>query len=52
LGAYMRVLPGPGAVAFGGVVILTMFAAMNFDPRLLWDQLERMESPPEKEESP
>lgn len=52
LGAYMRVLPGPGAVAFGGVVILTMFAAMNFDPRLLWDQLERMETPPEKEESP
>ncbi|WAC18715.1 paraquat-inducible protein A [Luteolibacter sp. SL250] len=52
LGAYMRVLPGPGALAFGGVVILTMFAAMNFDPRLLWDQLERMETPPEKEESP
>jgi paraquat-inducible protein A len=52
LGAYMRVLPGPGAVAFGGVVILTMFAAMSFDPRLLWDQLERMETPPEKEESP
>ncbi|MBX3739531.1 MAG: paraquat-inducible protein A [Akkermansiaceae bacterium] len=52
LGAYMRVLPGPGAVAFGGVVVLTMFAAMNFDPRLLWDRLESMEPPPEKEESP
>lgn len=41
LGNYMRVTPGPGALAFAGVVILTMFAAMSFDPRLLWDQLER-----------
>ncbi len=51
LGAYMRVLPGPGAVAFGGVVVLTMFAAMSFDPRLLWDRLELMETPPSTEES-
>lgn len=28
---------GPGAVAFGGVVVITMFAAMAFDPRLIWD---------------
>jgi paraquat-inducible protein A len=28
---------GPGAVAFGAVVVLTMFAAMEFDPRLIWD---------------
>ena len=41
LGNYMTVTPGPGALAFAGVVILTMFAAMSFDPRLLWDQLER-----------
>ncbi len=41
LGNYMRVTPGPGALAFAGVVILTMFAAMSFDPRLLWDQLEK-----------
>lgn len=41
LGNYMRITPGPGAFAFGGVVILTMFAAMSFDPKLLWDQLER-----------
>ena len=41
LGNYMRVTPGPGALAFAGVVILTMFAAMSFDPKLLWDQLER-----------
>jgi len=47
----MTVLPGSGAVAFGGVVILTMLAAMSFDPRLLWDRLEIMESPPQKDES-
>ena len=39
-GAYMNVTPGPGALAFAGVVVLTMFAAMCFDPRLLWDRLE------------
>lgn len=42
LGTYMSISPGPGALAFGGVVVLTMFAAMSFDPRLLWDQLEKM----------
>ena len=28
---------GPGAVAFASVVILTMLAAVTFDPRLIWD---------------
>ncbi|GAB7125841.1 paraquat-inducible protein A [Silvimonas sp. JCM 19000] len=28
---------GPGAIAFGAVVVITMFAAMTFDPRLIWD---------------
>lgn len=28
---------GPGIVAFGAVVVLTMFASMSFDPRLAWD---------------
>lgn len=40
VGTYMSVTPGPGALAFGSVVILTMFAATNFDPRLLWDRLD------------
>jgi paraquat-inducible protein A len=31
---------GPGAIAFGSVVILTMIASMQFDPRLIWDPLE------------
>lgn len=30
---------GPGAAAFGAVVVLTMFAAASFDPRLIWDAL-------------
>jgi paraquat-inducible protein A len=29
--------PGAAALAFAGVVILTMLAAESFDPRLLWD---------------
>jgi paraquat-inducible protein A len=49
LGNYMRVTPGPGALAFAGVVILTMFAAMSFDPKLLWDQLERESAAPAAE---
>jgi paraquat-inducible protein A len=32
--------PGPGAVWFGAVVVLTMLASMSFDPRLSWDALE------------
>lgn len=28
---------GPGALAFGAVVVLTMLASLSFDPRLMWD---------------
>jgi paraquat-inducible protein A len=31
---------GPGAIAFGSVVILTMIASMQFDPRLIWDPVD------------
>jgi paraquat-inducible protein A len=31
---------GPGALAFASVVVVTMFAAMSFDPRLIWDAQE------------
>lgn len=37
--AFMSVRAGSGALAFGGVVVLTMLAAQAFDPRLLWDRL-------------
>lgn len=40
LQALATITPGPGAIAFGAVVVLTMFAAMAFDPRLMWDSLE------------
>jgi paraquat-inducible protein A len=36
-GGLVTIDPGGGAVAFAGVVVLTMFAAESFDPRLTWD---------------
>jgi paraquat-inducible protein A len=36
-GKLASVYPGPGAIAFAAVVILTMLAARSFDPRLVWD---------------
>lgn len=33
----MTVYPGVGVIVFAAVVILTMLAALSFDPRLLWD---------------
>ena len=36
--------PGPGAIAFGAVVVFTMLASHSFDPRLIWDAAP---SPPE-----
>jgi paraquat-inducible protein A len=36
-GAVVSIAPGFGAVAFAAVVILTMFSAEAFDPRLMWD---------------
>jgi paraquat-inducible protein A len=32
--------PGGAALAFAGMVILTMFAANSFDSRLIWDHVE------------
>ncbi|KLV03784.1 paraquat-inducible protein A [Photobacterium aquae] len=32
--------PGPGAIAFGVVVVLTMLAAESLDSRLIWDNYE------------
>ena len=52
LGNYMTITPGPGALAFAGVVMLTMFAAMSFDPRLLWDRLDEMTDEPAPETLP
>lgn len=31
---------GPAAMAFAAVVVLTLFAAISFDPRLIWNNVE------------
>ncbi|MBS9443220.1 membrane integrity-associated transporter subunit PqiA [Photorhabdus heterorhabditis] len=38
MGKLMSIYPAMGAIIFSLVVILTMFAAMTFDPRLIWDR--------------
>lgn len=40
MGALTTIRPGIGAIFFGAVVVITMFAASSFDPRLIWDQAE------------
>ncbi|HVE07159.1 MAG TPA: paraquat-inducible protein A [Paraburkholderia sp.] len=35
--ALATITAGPAAIAFGAVVVLTMLAALSFDPRLIWD---------------
>lgn len=37
IGSIATIEPGVGATSFAAVVILTMFAATAFDPRLMWD---------------
>jgi paraquat-inducible protein A len=41
IGGLLSITAGPAAIAFGGVVIVTMLAAHSFDPRLIWDQVEK-----------
>jgi paraquat-inducible protein A len=41
LGNIMSVLPGHAALAFCGLVIFTMLAAMSFDSRLIWYESEK-----------
>ena len=45
MGSLATVKAGPAAVAFGAVVVLTMFASMQFDPRLIWDPLQKERTP-------
>jgi len=39
LGGLLVIRPGGAALAFAGVVMITMVAAESFDPRLIWDQM-------------
>ena len=41
LDAIATIEPGIGATSFAGVVIITMIASMMFDPRLMWDAVEK-----------
>ncbi|WP_054179112.1 membrane integrity-associated transporter subunit PqiA [Trabulsiella odontotermitis] len=38
MGGLMNIYPDIGALMFALVVIMTMFSAMTFDPRLTWDR--------------
>ena len=44
-GSVITIEPGFGALAFCAVVVLTMFAAETFDPRLMWDTAAARASP-------
>jgi paraquat-inducible protein A len=37
LGSVASIVPDVGIIAFASVVVLTMIAAITFDPRLMWD---------------
>ncbi len=41
MGELSSIKPGPAGMAFASMVILTMFSAMVFDPKLIWDQSEK-----------
>lgn len=40
LGGLLTITAGSAAIAFGGVVVVTILAAESFDPRLIWDRAE------------
>lgn len=44
LGNIAAIEPGVAATAFAAVVVLTMLAAMSFDPRLIWDRANEPET--------
>ena len=33
-----KIIPGPGLIAFTGVVVFTMLASQSFDPKLIWNR--------------
>ena len=40
LGPTMSVTPGAATIAFSGVVVVTMLAAMSFEPKLIWNNID------------
>ncbi|HBP27854.1 MAG: paraquat-inducible protein A [Advenella sp.] len=51
-GSLMSVRPDVGAAAFGMVVVVTMFATMNFDIRKGWDQVDDNIEQPDYQPAP
>jgi paraquat-inducible protein A len=45
LGALANIEAQAGAAFFAAVVVITIFAAMSFDPRLIWDAKESDDEP-------
>jgi len=43
LGALATIEAQSGAIFFAAVVVITIFAAISFDPRLIWDAKERQD---------
>lgn len=43
LGPTMSITPGAATLAFSGVVIITMLAAMSFEPKLIWKNANNYE---------
>jgi paraquat-inducible protein A len=41
LGSIATIEPGIGVMCFAAVVVVTMAASMSFDPRLMWDTVDR-----------
>jgi paraquat-inducible protein A len=52
IGNLATINAGPAALAFGAVVVLTMFSAMSFDPRLIWDAQTDLQQIPPKSDRP
>lgn len=48
----MTISAGAGAASFGMVVVLTMLAAMSFDPRRVWDRADADASVPQMRKEP
>ena len=45
-----QVTAGPGVIAFGAVCVLTILASHSFDPRLIWDAIDRSDVDPDRED--
>jgi paraquat-inducible protein A len=48
LKSFAAIQAGPGAIAFGAVVVLTLLSANSFDPRFIWDFVKINDDRPPK----